>query len=119
MRRISVPLSFATMDITIIPVGTDLAVLLSGGERPHIGCAVVAVPRASLTGDGSVSCTSSVLNLTGHKDEALCRFAAETLCRRRGVTVTCIGGFHQDNITKEQIQEVKAQLALALERTGV
>ena len=66
----------------------------------------MAVPRPSLTGDGSVSCTSSVLNLTGHKDEQLCRYAAETLSKRYGVTVTCSGGFHKDHITREEISEV-------------
>ena len=64
------------------------------------------VPRLSLTGDGSTSVTSSVLNLTGHKDEAVCRLLAEEYCRRSGHTVVCTGGFHVDAITPEQIREL-------------
>ena len=99
-------LSFSELRLDLYPVGEDIAAVLSGGDRPHIGCAVLAVPRPSLTGDGSASCTSSVLNLTGHKDEQLCRFAAETLCRRYQVPVTCTGGFHKDRITPEEIREI-------------
>ena len=37
-------------------------ILLYGGQSPHIGCTVLAEPRPSLLGDGSVSATASVLN---------------------------------------------------------
>lgn len=99
-------LSFSWVEIGAVWMGNDLAVCLQGGEKPHIGCTVQAVPRPSLTGDGSVSVTSSVMNLTGHKDEALCRMLAEQICRRKNTVVVCTGGFHVDGITKEQIEEV-------------
>ncbi|MBQ1399786.1 MAG: hypothetical protein IIY83_04635, partial [Lachnospiraceae bacterium] len=50
--------------------------------------------------------TSSVINVTGHKDEAVCRYLAEEVCRATGRTVVCTGGFHVDGITPEQIAEV-------------
>ena len=87
-------------------IGEDLVITLSGGEKPHIGCVVQAVPRLSLSGDGSVSVTSSVMNLTGHKDEFLCRRLAEKRCRETGKVVVCTGGVHMDYITKEQIEEL-------------
>ena len=62
--------------------------------------------KASLTGNGTISVTSSILNLTGHKDEALCRRLAEKLCRETGRVVVCTGGFHIDNMKPEQIDEV-------------
>ena len=62
--------------------------------------------QASLTGNGTISVTSSILNLTGHKDEALCRRLAEKLCRETGRVVVCTGGFHIDNMKPEQIDEV-------------
>ena len=77
-----------------------------GGERPHIGCVVQAVPRPSLSGDGTISVTSSVINLTGHKDEFLCRRLAENRCRETGKVVVCTGGVHMDHITGEQIEEL-------------
>lgn len=103
-------LSFSTLHMDLFPVGEDLSVLLYGGDKPHVGCTVLTVPRPSLRGDGSVSCTSSVINLTGHKDEQICRYAAEALCKRYQAVVSCTGGFHADNITSGQINELMAKL---------
>lgn len=99
-------LSFGNISVSAAHVGEDLLLCVQGGEKPHIGCAVLAVPRLSLSGDGRRSATSSVLNLTGHKDEAICRRLAESACKRTERTVACTGGFHMDDITKEQISEV-------------
>lgn len=101
-------LTFTKLTVQQSDVGEDCYILLYGGEKPHIGCTVLAVPRPSLTGDGSTSVTSSVLNVTGHKDEEICRFLAEQTARKRGAVTVCTGGFHMDHITKEQIQEVLA-----------
>ena len=68
-----------TIEIQETRIGDDIVLILAGGDKPHIGCVVQAVPRPSLTNDGSISVTSSVLNLTGHKDEFLCRKLAELL----------------------------------------
>lgn len=87
-------------------IGKDILICLEGGSAPHIGCVVQAVPRPSLTGDGSISATASVLNLTGHKDEFLCRKLAELICSKTGCVTVCTGGFHLDGITGEQIQDV-------------
>ena len=87
-------------------IGKDILICLEGGSSPHIGCVVQAVPRPSLTGDGSISATASVLNLIGHKDEFLCRKLAELICSKTGCVTVCTGGFHLDGITGEQIQDV-------------
>lgn len=87
-------------------IGNDILICLEGGTRPHIGCVVQAVPRPSLTGDGSSSATASVLNLTGHKDEYICRKLAEQVCSRLGIVTVCTGGFHINEMRKEQIKEV-------------
>ena len=100
-------LSFAELAIKFTKIGKDYHVLLTGGDIPHIGCTVLALPRPSLTGDGSVSSTASVLNVTGHKDEALCRQLAERLAAAGNTTVVCSGGFHVDEITGQQIKEVQ------------
>lgn len=113
-QHIKKELSFSALHLDLYPVGEDIAAILYGGDKPHVGCAVLTVPRPSLTGDGSVSCTSSVLNVSGHKDEQICRYAAETLSRRYGVTVTCAGGFHIDGITPEQIGEIQEVLVSSL-----
>lgn len=100
-------LSFGRLLVHVTLVGHDYHLLLKGGERPHIGCTVLAVPRPSLSGSGQLSSTSSVLNLTGHKDEVLCRFLAEQIAARKNAVTVCSGGFHTDKIRPEQIQELQ------------
>ena len=101
-----VKLSFSELKVEIMSVGNDYSIVIQGGDSPHIGCTVLAVPRLSLTGDGSKSCTSSVINLTGHKDEVICRLIAERICCKKCAVTVCTGGFHVDEIKKDQIQEV-------------
>lgn len=101
-----ITLSFARITISAEFLGDDILIAVSGGDRPHIGTAVLAVPRPSLTGDESVSATSSVLNVTGHKDEVICRMLAEKAARKYGATVVCAGGFHVDDMDAGQIEEV-------------
>ena len=99
-------LSCSYMEAGAAFLGEDILAFIQGGDKPHIGCTVQSVPRPSLTGNGTISVTSSILNLTGHKDEALCRRLAEKLCRETGRVVGCTGGFHIDNMKPEQIDEV-------------
>lgn len=99
-------LSYTKLIVKISRIGEDIHITLQGGEAPHIGCVVLAVPRPSLDGDGSRSSTASVLNVTGHKDEILCRRLAEQMAVRENAVAVCCGGFHVDHITKEQIREV-------------
>ncbi len=82
-----------------------ISIYLCGGDRPHIGTAVLAEPRKSLTGQGW-SCTSSVLNFCGHKDEDFARVLAETVCRKFRLPVNVCAGVHIDCATKEQLDEM-------------
>ena len=100
-------LSYTKLIVKIFRIGDDIHITLRGGEKPHIGCVVLAVPRPSMEGNGTRSSTASVLNVTGHKDEILCRWLAEQMAARENAVTVCCGGFHMDHITKEQIREVK------------
>jgi len=100
-------LSYTKLIVKIFRIGDDIHITLQGGENPHIGCVVLAVPRPSMEGNGTRSSTASVLNVTGHKDEILCRWLAEQMAARENAVTVCCGGFHMDHITKEQIREVK------------
>lgn len=95
-------------------VGADILIRICGGEKPHLGCVVLAQPRASDTGDGTVSATSSVLNRIGHKDEQVCRKVAEYVAAGLGRTVVCTGGVHIDHISPQQIRDTLD----AAEKTG-
>lgn len=103
-------LSFSRITVRVFSVGEDCLIVLEGGDSPHIGGCVLAVPRPSLTGEG-ISCTSSVINVSGHKDEQLLRLLAEKKCKTSGQVVVCTGGFHKDNITKDQIREAEKAAA--------
>lgn len=106
----TIQLSFSALTLKRHWIGDDLLLEVSGGNKPHIGCCILAQPRTSLSGDGSVSATSSVLNVVGHKDETVCRFLAEKAASALNCTCVCTGGFHFDNITPEQIQELISAL---------
>nr|WP_289095059.1 hypothetical protein [uncultured Dorea sp.] len=99
-------LMFTDICVEIRRLGSDYHILVSGGERPHIGCTVLALPRPSLDGSDKMSSTASVLNVMGHKDEEVCRYLAEKVSAGKKVTVVCTGGIHMDGITKEQIAEI-------------
>ncbi|MGI6590619.1 MAG: hypothetical protein ACOX1O_03235 [Eggerthellaceae bacterium] len=88
-----------------VTMGPDVAISLSGGEAPHIGCTVLAIPRPSLTGSGR-SATVSTLNRTGHKDDALASLVARKVASRRNCAVACCCGIHTDNASPEFIQAV-------------
>lgn len=104
------------LEISAAFAGDDILVCLQGGERPHLGCVVQTEPRGSLTGDGSVSATSSVLNFPGHKDEVVCRYVAEMISRELNKRVVCTGGFHKDGISVEEIREVQMAVEQLTER---
>lgn len=89
----------------ILIIGSFLAV-----EAGLISAALCWRFPGSLSGDGHTSDTSSVLNVTGHKDEAICRYLAEKAAAAYGCVVCCSGGFHVDHITEDQISELMSAL---------
>lgn len=117
--KIEKKLTDTTLTIQVTQVGEDFNIILQGGDKPHIGCTVIAIPRPSLENNGKMSATSSVLNVTGHKDEQLCRYLAETVAASRNAVTVCSGGFHIDDITKEQMKEVMdavKEIALCIQK---
>ena len=87
-------------------IGADLLVVITGGDRPHIGSAAVALPRASLRDRGVMSATSSVYNIPGHKDQVLAQRVSEVLASRLNRTVVSVAGFHKDGISERGIKKV-------------
>lgn len=101
------PLSEITIEVRIIRLGEDFQIIVQGGMYSHIGCTVLAVPRESLSKTGNMSCTSSVINVIGHKDEEICRYLAEKVASNLGKVTVCTGGIHIDGIVPEQISEIR------------
>ena len=104
------------LEISAALIGEDVLLCLQGGERPHLGCVVQTEPRESLSGDGSVSATSSVLNFPGHKDEVVCRWMAEKVSKELGKRVVCTGGFHKERISEKEIREVQESVVCLTEK---
>ncbi|MDF2699804.1 MAG: hypothetical protein K0Q49_1360 [Haloplasmataceae bacterium] len=88
------------------PIGDDLCINIFGGDTPHIGCITLSVPRPSLSNANMTSATTSVLNLTGHKDDEAARYVSHTLAAKlnKNVVVTC--GIHVDQITVDEIKMI-------------
>ena len=74
-------------------VGGDLVYMLGGGERPHVGSAVVKEPGKR----------ARVVRLGGHCDDQVLRPIAEAACAKYGRTVVAVGGVHVDNATEDDI----------------
>ncbi|MCD7763328.1 MAG: hypothetical protein LUI14_09065 [Lachnospiraceae bacterium] len=94
-----------TLLCDVIPMGKDCTICIRDVKGAHIGSAVMATARPSLTGEGR-SATSSVLNRMGHKDEEIARRIAESVAAKLDCTVVCTCGIHIDGISPEQIQQV-------------
>jgi hypothetical protein len=90
---------------TIVPMGDDVALAVYGGERPHIGCTVLAVPRESLTGTGR-SATMSTLNRMGHKDDVVATAVAQQVAARLDCAVSCSCGIHIDRASPQLIEAI-------------
>jgi hypothetical protein len=84
-------------------VGDDLVVAVGGGERPHVGCVVLAQPRPSKTRDGLWSASCSVLTIPPHKEEPIARAVATRIAEAFGRVTVVTAGVHDDNIDADGI----------------
>lgn len=83
--------------------GSDASICIFGGDVPHIGAVAVAVPRKSLTGDGSDSASASVICITGHKEDELARLVALRISSKWQCNGTVSAGVHIDDAKKDDI----------------
>lgn len=90
--------------------GDDLVVVVGGGERPHVGCVVLALPLPSRSTAGGWTPSVSLLTVPRHKEEPIARAIAEAIVRATGRTTVVTAGVHDDGIDRAGIE---AYLALA------
>ncbi|QRN86590.1 hypothetical protein JR334_05085 [Clostridia bacterium] len=93
------------LEAHITRMNRGVVVAIGGGDS-HIGTLILAEPRTSLTGDGSISATSSVFNRIGHLDEAPLRKNAEILAATLNQPVVVTGGIHLERIDKDSIVKI-------------
>jgi gallate decarboxylase subunit D len=94
--------------LTAARLGADLALTLSGGDRPHIGAVAVSQPRPSLLGGGGTSTTTSVIALLGHKEDELARQVAARVALATAGTVCVACGIHLEAISAAELEDVGA-----------
>ncbi|HEX7625078.1 MAG TPA: hypothetical protein VF400_15980 [Anaeromyxobacteraceae bacterium] len=94
--------------LTAARLGADLALTLSGGDRPHIGAVAVSQPRPSLLGGGGTSTTTSVIALLGHKEDELARQVAARVALATAGTVCVACGIHLEAISAAELEDVRA-----------
>ncbi|MBN1512711.1 MAG: hypothetical protein JXB13_11915 [Phycisphaerae bacterium] len=85
--------------------GADLRVHIGGGAD-HIGAAALAAPTISVQTAG----------LPPHREEEIVREVAERLAQQLRVTVCVTAGIHVDQITREEIQAIRAACAAGADR---
>lgn len=90
----------------VIPCGEDLCIVFSGGDRPHIGAAALAVVTGSGNHPEKTTVTPTVLSVPGHKEYQLALDAAERLAKDLACTVVVTVGIHIEGITPELIDRV-------------
>jgi len=95
------------VSLLLINTGQGINALLTGGELPHIGGVVMAVPRPSLDKDKSqTSADYYVLPVPGHKDVEAAKVAAEVLVKKYKKTVAVTCGIHSDRIDPREIRQI-------------
>ena len=97
------PESGQRIGASVTSVGEDLVVAIGGGEKPHVGCVVLAQPRPSNARPGAWSASCSVLTIPPHKEEAIARGVATRLAEAFGRVTVVTAGIHDDNLDAEGI----------------
>ena len=94
-------------------IGTDLLVVIRGGDEHHIGGAALAYPTKSHYRD-AITVSLNTITAPGHKDYVVANASAESICKALELPVLVSVGIHVEHATKEQIglivQEVDAMV---------
>lgn len=83
-----------------------IILIITGGEKPHVGAVAVGVPRESLRYEGVVSANVSILSRIGHKDDEVAKIAAEEVASALNEYTVAIVGIHIESATEEDISKL-------------
>jgi hypothetical protein len=107
---VSDPASGKEMRATVLRQGDDLVISVGGGERPHVGSVVLAVPVPSRSRPGRWTASCSVLTIPPHKEEPIARAVASRAAEASGRVTVTTAGVHDDGLDRAGI-EVYLRLA--------
>lgn len=105
-----------TVTACVVLCGNDAAVVIGGGETPHIGAVALGSPRPSLKNADDISASASVLCRLGHKDDLPAREAALQLAAKFNANVTVTVGLHLDNADADDIAELQQSFKAILKQ---
>jgi 2-iminoacetate synthase len=88
------------LSFTVERAGRDLLCHVHGGDA-HVGSLALSEWRG---GRAHTRCLSA----EGHKEEAIARHAAHSLCAAARCTVACVAGIHFDAISRAEIEVISA-----------
>ena len=94
-----------TIRFSVEKVGMDYNVIISGGDKAHIGSVSMATPVQNLE-TGQDSATVSTFVYLGHKDEYIGNIVAYEMCKRLRTNVVVCCGVHYDGLSKDEIEQV-------------
>ncbi|MDP4126627.1 MAG: hypothetical protein Q8912_06775, partial [Bacillota bacterium] len=93
------------ISLTLMDTGNGLHGLLIGGEKPHVGGVVLALPRPSLRGEGW-SADAFITPVPGHKDVNVAQKVAERIASELRLPVVITAGIHSDNLVPEELSQI-------------
>ena len=96
-----------SIQFTVVAMGQDLCIAVSGGDRPHLGALALAQCRPSLADPAQVSASVSVLTLLGHKEDQLASVLANQISKLLGTNVAVLCGIHIDDISSADFATVQ------------
>lgn len=81
-----------------------IIIVVTGGEKPHVGAVAIGVPRKSLRDPRVISSDVSVFARTGHRDDVIARDTAGKAAAKLNEFVVVIAGVHVDTATQKEIE---------------
>ena len=104
--RIEASVQNVALSAEAVRMGEDLCVVLTGGDRPHLGCAALAVPHPGISDPDRPSATVSTLNVPAHRDGDIANLVAKELSSALGCHVAVVCGIHFDRFSPELAETV-------------
>ena len=103
MDKVSIEDGKYSVSACIVRCGKDVSLTVGGGEVPHLGASALAVPRPSLNDPEVCSASTSVLCVTGHKEDEFARVAAQKIASRLNCVVNVTAGIHIEQAQPEEL----------------
>jgi hypothetical protein len=101
---VSDPDSGKEIHASVVTAGDDLVVTVGGGEKPHVGCVVLATPVSSRSNPGTWSASCSVLTIPPHKEEPIARSVASMVAAASGRVTVVTAGVHDDGLDRSGVE---------------